>query len=130
MLSRNDIVRGLGAETAAKGQAICRDGGVRRIVVADDGGSISGSVQGSAPRPYSQIIALKSRGTALTIEGHCSCPMNYNCKHVAAVLLGHLQTGATETVREAFGDFPTTGPASTTSSRGVQQRMPPQSAIL
>ena len=33
------------------------------------------------------VVALLADGRLLSIEGHCSCPVGFNCKHVAAVLL-------------------------------------------
>jgi SWIM zinc finger len=64
---------------------------VRQVEVTAGGTRISGNVFGSRPRPYSQTIMLASNGRAITIKGYCSCPLGVNCKHVAAVLLQHLE---------------------------------------
>ena len=48
-------------------------------------------VRGSAGRRYRQEIEFGRVGRNLVIDGYCSCPMDYNCKHVAAVLLQWLQ---------------------------------------
>lgn len=61
-------------------------------VLHDDDGTISGAVQGSERRPYLQsIVVNRGRSGKLSVSGWCSCPVNYNCKHVAAVLLSALR---------------------------------------
>lgn len=54
-----------------------------------DEGFIGGTVEGSGRRVYEQDIGLvRGRdGTLREIEGTCTCPVGWNCKHVAAVLL-------------------------------------------
>lgn len=44
-------------------------------------------VRGSNHETYEQEIELYSDGDDVIIEGFCSCPVGYNCKHVAAVLI-------------------------------------------
>jgi superfamily II DNA or RNA helicase len=53
--------------------------------------SISSKVKGSHSKPYKQQILLKWQDDSLhvAIEGRCSCPIGYNCKHVAAVCLDY-----------------------------------------
>ena len=60
------------------------------------GFNIMSSVTGSRGEPYDQTIELYRRDSEWFewsewgewgIEGFCSCPMGFNCKHVAAVLL-------------------------------------------
>ena len=53
------------------------------------------SIKGRMSTPYKQNITLSfSAGRdALDIDGNCSCPMHYNCKHVAAACLKYLQEG-------------------------------------
>jgi SNF2 family DNA or RNA helicase len=43
---------------------------------------VKAKVQGSRNRPYEQRIEI----TEDLVDGDCSCPMDYNCKHVMAVL--------------------------------------------
>jgi uncharacterized Zn finger protein len=86
----------LGAATVDKGELLWIDDRVRQVQVAAGGTLISGSVLGSRPLPYSQTIMLASNGRAVTINGYCSCPVGANCKHVAAVLLQHLELQGTE----------------------------------
>ena len=53
------------------------------------------SIKGRMSTPYKQNIKLDfSTGRdAPDIDGSCSCPMHYNCKHVAAACLKYLQEG-------------------------------------
>jgi hypothetical protein len=46
-----------------------------------------GEVAGNGNNVYRQSVRLERHGDALDIAGSCSCPMDYNCKHVVAVLL-------------------------------------------
>ena len=46
---------------------------------------IAARVRGSAV--YRQQIVVRQFGTHREIDGECSCPVGYNCKHVASVLL-------------------------------------------
>jgi superfamily II DNA or RNA helicase len=52
-------------------------------------GRIVGSVAGSGGRVYSVDASLGrgADGRLSDVDGHCSCPIGYNCKHVTAVLL-------------------------------------------
>ena len=45
---------------------------------------IVGSVAGSGGRIYSIDVKLigGADGHLLDVDGHCSCPIGYNCKHV------------------------------------------------
>ena len=110
--SLDDLLRVLGAATVDKGEFLWLDDRVRQVEVAADGTRISGNVFGSRPRPYGQTIMLASNGRAVTINGYCSCPVGVNCKHVAAVLLQHLELQATDktspvtaTAPGSFGRF-------------------------
>lgn len=57
-------------------------------VLPDDSGYVMDSVcQGSGKRPYTQKIELIREGNGWDVDSRCSCPMRYNCKHVACVLI-------------------------------------------
>ncbi|MDG9666542.1 DEAD/DEAH box helicase [Hahella sp. CR1] len=45
------------------------------------------SVQGSGNSIYRVLVRLENDAYGQSIEGECSCPIGYNCKHVAATLL-------------------------------------------
>src|ERR1700680_3823714 len=82
-----DIARTIGSATLARGRTVHARGQVINVDVNDGGTVIVGRVRGSEPRPYQQMITLRSDNKGVIIHGTCSCPMHSNCKHVAAVLI-------------------------------------------
>ncbi|MEN8213911.1 MAG: SNF2-related protein [Pseudomonadota bacterium] len=55
-------------------------------------------IKGRTSKPYQQDVKLRysrKRG-AVDIDGNCSCPMRYNCKHVAAACLKYLRSDHTD----------------------------------
>ncbi|VAW19893.1 COG0553: Superfamily II DNA/RNA helicases, SNF2 family [hydrothermal vent metagenome] len=83
-----DIERLIGKTYAGRGAAYAKDGRVIKISGAQGKKRLSARVRGSGRSIYSQTIVLKwsDYGRLVNIEGDCSCPIEYNCKHVAAVL--------------------------------------------
>lgn len=59
---------------------------------------LTGVVTGSKSWRYAQHIRLElgRDGSLIGIDGNCSCPVGFNCKHVTAVLLALLERTATE----------------------------------
>ena len=85
--NEDDIVGNSDAPTVERGRDYFRRGKVLAVEVDD--GDILGVVRGSGRYDYEQEIVLhEDRG--VRIDGACTCPMEYNCKHVAAVLLAYL----------------------------------------
>jgi hypothetical protein len=72
--------------TMARAREYVRVGRVLRAEVAEDG-LVWGRVRGTRPQPYEQEITLRERKGHTVIDGWCTCPIETNCKHVAAVLL-------------------------------------------
>ena len=48
---------------------------------------MSARVQGSRTQPYPVTIRVNHSPKGWYPVGHCGCPVGYNCKHVAAVLI-------------------------------------------
>ncbi|NHZ33930.1 DEAD/DEAH box helicase [Massilia rubra] len=84
----DDIQKNTGEASYARGSDYYRRGKVYSCRV--HGGDIVGTVGGSGRQVYEQTIEVSEDG-GLMIDGSCSCPMEYNCKHVVAVLLAYLQ---------------------------------------
>ncbi|WP_373509419.1 SWIM zinc finger domain-containing protein, partial [Thiocapsa sp.] len=63
----------------------------RRVLSVDHDaarGLVTGRVRGSGRRIYQCIVQIGAHADgAVSVVGQCSCPVGYNCKHVAAVLL-------------------------------------------
>jgi hypothetical protein len=89
----DDIRRAVTANAFAAGRDYDAGGRVSDLRVLAEGHVIEAAVQGSARRPYRVRVALGRRvsdGGAI-VSGSCSCPMSYNCKHVAATLFAAIR---------------------------------------
>jgi hypothetical protein len=82
----------LGEKDFYKGKAYQREARVQNLLVSRDKTEIEARVKGRKRRAYRLSIKL-SQGKGTQIHGEYSCPMGYNCKHVAAVLLEALALG-------------------------------------
>jgi uncharacterized Zn finger protein len=49
-------------------------------------------VEGTQHASYAVDVRFHTVGKNTRVEGRCSCPVGYACKHVAAVLLANLKT--------------------------------------
>ncbi len=85
---RRDIQRNIGEPAFTRGAAYWRSG---QVVSAEflSPNAVAGVVAGSGGQRYRQAIEIGGpRGAGRRrIDGECTCPVSYNCKHVAAVLL-------------------------------------------
>ena len=92
----DDIERAVGEVSYLRGLDYFVRGMVRSVEFGP-AGRIYGEVSGSRPKPYAVAVKYEfgSDGTLLPVEGHCSCPVGYNCKHTVAVLLAarHVSPG-------------------------------------
>ncbi|WP_343732632.1 DEAD/DEAH box helicase [Duganella sp.] len=89
--SPDDVRRCFDQATYQRGATYFR--GDMVLAVALEGGALKGKVSGSAKSPYKQSISLAASKGELRFEGDCTCPMEYNCKHVVAVLLAACESG-------------------------------------
>lgn len=88
MITEANIRRAIGEPPYSRGEAYWRRGAVRQVEIVS-AERLTGEVSGSGRKVYIQSIGIvhaKSRDLG-AVEGVCSCPVGYNCKHVAAVLL-------------------------------------------
>ncbi|MEY2409092.1 MAG: hypothetical protein QOF48_1762 [Verrucomicrobiota bacterium] len=81
------------AGTLAKGKVYQAQ---RRVLSCSMGGTevackITAEVRGSNSPRYEVDVAIEELDAVLKIHGQCSCPMEYNCKHAAAVLFHLLE---------------------------------------
>ena len=84
----DDIQRAVGHVSFLRGLDYFERGMVRSVEFGSPG-RIHGEVSGSRQKPYAVVAKYEpgSEGRFLPVEGHCSCPVGYNCKHTVAVLL-------------------------------------------
>jgi len=85
----------LGSGVHSRGEAYAQGRAVHTLSLLDDGRLLQAQVRGSGPNNYlTEITTKPSRPAAPTSpaapvswSGRCSCPMQLDCKHVAAVLI-------------------------------------------
>ncbi|MGZ8955879.1 MAG: SWIM zinc finger family protein, partial [Methylovulum sp.] len=88
----SDIRYECGDGSFERGKSYYAKGMVLNLTVNSEGAlfvQINATVNGAASNPYKQNIRIIWRPdySSAEIEGNCSCPVGYNCKHVAAVCL-------------------------------------------
>lgn len=91
-LTRNHIKSACGPASFQRGLNYWKEGRVLECIEADSPDPrieiISAMVRGSGPHIYRQHIELRENTKGgVEIDGECSCPVGYDCKHVAAALL-------------------------------------------
>ncbi|MDN7675573.1 DEAD/DEAH box helicase [Burkholderia oklahomensis] len=96
---RKQITEWLDARTVAKARDYSH-------AVSDlqwqDGDTLVGRVQGTRSRPYDVWVMFNDVDEDMWIENECTCPVGFECKHVAALLiagLAHLPKQAVTGVR-------------------------------
>ncbi|TRW98018.1 DEAD/DEAH box helicase [Candidatus Methylobacter oryzae] len=105
-LLRSDIRYECGDAFYERGRSYFERGMVITFTVKSEGAlfaQINAAVQGSHKDPYRQNIRIVWRPDyrAAEIEGDCTCPVGYNCKHVAAVCLMYQSPNQNASSQEA-----------------------------
>jgi superfamily II DNA or RNA helicase len=84
----DDLVRIFPAAFLQRGQAYFTEGHVLALNTSPNSDLVSAVVTGSHGSGYRVYVEIRKRsGGNIEIVGECSCPMEYNCKHVVATLL-------------------------------------------
>ncbi|MFZ0833037.1 MAG: DEAD/DEAH box helicase [Mycobacterium sp.] len=88
-ISLDQAATRLGRDTFSRGTDYARDGRVLRCLWSPDAGSLVGSVRGNRGRTYATTVHLvRGPADAWALKGgRCSCPMQVDCKHVAALVV-------------------------------------------
>ncbi|MET0898308.1 MAG: DEAD/DEAH box helicase [Mycobacterium sp.] len=84
-----DVASRFGDDTFRRGAGYVKEGRVLQCLWNPGAGSLVGSIRGNHGRTYATTVRL-ARGPAGTWriqQGRCSCPMQIDCKHVAALLI-------------------------------------------
>ncbi len=82
----SDIVKTCGRTYTERGRAYQRTGKVRTVDWDAEEQTLAATVAGSGRNLYEVEILVNAIPGRLRLEGYCSCPMEEDCKHVAAVL--------------------------------------------
>jgi superfamily II DNA or RNA helicase len=88
-----DVTKWLGERTVAKARDYAR--AVSNLHWENN--TLSGEVQGTQRYPYVVDVHFHDVGDELWVEGDCSCPVGFQCKHIAAVLFAGLQEKPSDT---------------------------------
>ena len=86
-LTEQQIMFAVGASSFERGRRYQRQGRVTRLETDPGGGRIQADVQGTRRSPYHVDISVRPADGLMRIDGWCSCPVEFNCKHVAATML-------------------------------------------
>ena len=84
-LRQEDWRAEFGAGDLQRGQGYAAQGRSRLLSLKDS--TLLASCRGSGSQTYQQRITLHHYGQGWGVTGHCSCPVGFNCKHVASALL-------------------------------------------
>ncbi|WP_394770728.1 SNF2-related protein [Lacisediminihabitans sp.] len=114
----SDIIRLVGPDAFQRGQGYARLGAVLETHWDAEANILTGTVRGTRPQPYqcSVLLASTPGGRLRPTSSICSCPVDVDCKHVAATLLANnaAQVRGLDQVQAAsglVGATPATGSA-------------------
>ncbi len=91
-ITTDDIRRAVSDHAFEAGHVYRRQGRVATVRPRPADTGLEARVRGSARTPYQlEIEVSRDQRGRLLIMGSCSCPVGFNCKHVAAALLVYVQ---------------------------------------
>ncbi len=93
VIEATSLVAAAGVTSYERGLRYQRQGAVTRMRWDRGLSELHGAVRGSAGDPY-ETVAYFHAGEEAVLEfdqGHCSCPVGYDCKHVVALVLAASQ---------------------------------------
>ena len=84
----SEIEDAVGSRSFARGRSYAGAGRVLNFAWDADAETLTGTVAGQGAVYDSAAFFVDGRGGALTFQdGECTCPVGYNCKHVAAIVI-------------------------------------------
>jgi superfamily II DNA or RNA helicase len=92
-LTRKDIVAAVGGRFFARGRDYFERGRVISVEINEETPEwvrLDARVRGSGGRIYEQTIEIEWLKDFVQVSGTCSCPMDFDCKHVAAACLSYI----------------------------------------
>lgn len=91
------LLKAVDPSTYVRGLMYAQHGAVMDVAWEANGGIITGAVVGSARQPYSTVAFVRPAGPGnyVFVEGRCTCPVGFDCKHVVALVATALSAGLT-----------------------------------
>ena len=89
----SELEAGIGSRSFQRGRGYVRGGRVARVEWDSDGLTLIGSVVGTALYETTAYFA-DADGSLAFEDGECTCPVGYNCKHVAAIAIAAAGAGS------------------------------------
>jgi superfamily II DNA or RNA helicase len=133
-LTRKDIVAAVGGRFFARGKDYFERGLVKSVEIleeAPDRVRLRSRVQGGKGRTYEQAIEIERLNDLIEISGTCSCPMDFDCKHVAAACLGYMaKASASVSSAQAGEDSAIEGWLASVAEAGKTTAPPGQNEML
>lgn len=84
----SEVEAAVGPRSFERGRAYAHRGRVVEVAWDPDGAALTGSVVGQGALYETAAFFVGGRDGALEFEdGECTCPVGYNCKHVAAMVI-------------------------------------------
>jgi superfamily II DNA or RNA helicase len=91
----------VGSRSFKRGRSYVRSGRVLKVTWDEHGETLTGSVIGDgALYSTSAFFASDRGGPPMFDEGECTCPVGYNCKHVAALVISATDNRGTGRLRQ------------------------------
>ncbi|WP_104056193.1 MULTISPECIES: DEAD/DEAH box helicase [unclassified Arthrobacter] len=89
LIDVTDIIRVVGGAAFQRGQTYAKGGAVAELEWEPQAEVLRAKVRGHSSVPYRTMLQLgeKRQGDYRLLDNHCSCPVGFDCKHVAAVAL-------------------------------------------
>ncbi|MBP3045013.1 DEAD/DEAH box helicase [Arthrobacter jiangjiafuii] len=89
LIDVTDIIRVVGGAAFQRGQTYAKGGAVDTMEWDPQAEVLRAKVRGHSSVPYRTMLQLgeKRQGDYRLLDNHCSCPVGFDCKHVAAVAL-------------------------------------------
>ena len=92
-IDSSSLAAAAGATSYGRGVQYLRQGAVTRMRWDRELSELHGSVLGSADACYETVAYFQPAGESVLEfeQGHCSCPVGFDCKHVVALVLAAAQ---------------------------------------
>ncbi|MGI8450944.1 MAG: SNF2-related protein [Streptosporangiaceae bacterium] len=126
-IDSTSLVTAAGATSYGRGVQYLREGAVTRMRWDRGLSELHGTVLGSADACYETVAYFQPGGEAVLEfeQGHCSCPVGFDCKHVVALVLAAAQAQLSRTGAQRTAESET---KSATWEQSVESWLEPRPA--